>query len=231
MGFFHERSLLYRVAPFLRSTFPELRIHQFATLARFAFATGHPYWSYRFLGWGVHYVGDLTQPWHASPAPGMSLTSLVTASALEVVGIHGPRARQAQLLTNRHLAIEAAAFARLWRELAAGRRDAPLIAALRDARAEENLGPWRESDPRDVVSAAAALRASSTDAALRRALPRRWTEDPAFHAGEPGFPIDPDAELSPQQAAQLDALLVDLFRDLGAHTRRYVRAALAAQLP
>jgi len=227
IGFFHERPLLYWSAPFLRRAYPELRIHQFATLARFAFATGHPYWGYRFLGWGIHYVGDLTQPWHATPAPGAPLASIVAKSALDLVGIHGPRQRLLQLVTNRHLALEAAAFTRLWRELATGGRDGPLVTALRDARADELLGPWRESDPRDVVSATAARRASSTDAALQRALPQRWIEDPAFRAGEPGFPLDPDAELSPQQAAMLDALLVDLFRDLGAHTRRYARAVIA----
>jgi hypothetical protein len=47
----------------------------YAELAEGAFATGHPYWGYRFLAWSLHYVQDLTQPWHTVFLPGFSFLS------------------------------------------------------------------------------------------------------------------------------------------------------------
>lgn len=60
MGFFHESAVVYVAAPFLLRNWPDWRAYQYFGLARFAFANGHPYWGYRFLGWGMHYLQDLT---------------------------------------------------------------------------------------------------------------------------------------------------------------------------
>lgn len=42
----------------------------YARLSEGAFHTGHPYWGYRFLAWSMHYVQDVTQPWHTVFLPG-----------------------------------------------------------------------------------------------------------------------------------------------------------------
>ena len=77
MGFFHESAVVYAAAGFLQRSWPDWRAYQYMGLARLAFATGHPYWAYRFLGWGLHHVQDLTQPYHAKPLPGVELASLL----------------------------------------------------------------------------------------------------------------------------------------------------------
>jgi len=77
MGFFHESAVVYAAAGFLQRSWPDWRAYQYLGLARLAFASGHPYWGYRFLGWGVHHVQDLTQPYHAKPLPGVELPSLL----------------------------------------------------------------------------------------------------------------------------------------------------------
>jgi hypothetical protein len=40
-------------------------------LALAAFRSGHPYWGARFFAWSLHYVQDVTQPFHAAQLPSM----------------------------------------------------------------------------------------------------------------------------------------------------------------
>ena len=80
MGFYHESSIVYKAAPSFQKAFPEQRAHLFHSLAKLAFQTGHPYWGYRFAGWGLHYVQDMTMPYHTTIMPGrMTITMLSIA--------------------------------------------------------------------------------------------------------------------------------------------------------
>lgn len=205
MGFFHEPRLLAAAAPALGRTFPELRLHAFAALARFAFARGHAYWGWRFLGFGLHYAQDLTQPYHARAAPGESALGLVAVSLLDLAGVHGPRQRRVERLSDLHLALEARAFALTWGAAAVGDAGAPALRALADRGRDAPLEPWDDAAPRDRLTAAAAARGDATAAALTRAL-------------APGA--------TPVDGAALDAALVELLGDCGAWTRAYTRAAL-----
>ncbi len=47
-------------------------------LALRAAAGGHRFWSYRFLGWGLHYVEDMGQPYHASEFASVRLLPLLS---------------------------------------------------------------------------------------------------------------------------------------------------------
>ncbi len=235
MGFFYESRLLTTLAPALLRTYPELRIHQCAALARFAFASGHPYWGWRFLGWGLHYVQDLTQPYHATVSPGTSVATLVGVSLLDLVGIHRPRAERLQLLTNRHLALEAYQGAAVADALA--RRDAadPLLAALRDPARDAAYVPFDDAAPRARVAAIAHAKAARADAVVAAALPARWVKDPRHHAGAAGVEMDVWGELArrgtPEARAAMATLLRDLLADLGGASRSYARAVLAPADP
>jgi hypothetical protein len=61
----------------------------YARLAQGAFKTGHPYWGYRFLAWSIHYIQDVTQPWHTVLVPGISFLN-VSRSKMEheISGFH-----------------------------------------------------------------------------------------------------------------------------------------------
>ncbi|HEX7623165.1 MAG TPA: hypothetical protein VF400_06300 [Anaeromyxobacteraceae bacterium] len=231
MGFFYESRLLTALAPALLRTYPELRIHQFAALARFAFAGGHPYWGWRLLGWGLHYVQDLTQPYHATASPGTSVATLVGLSLLDLVGVHAPRAERLQLLTNRHLALEAYQGAAVADALAHSDAADPLLAALRDANHDAAYAPFDDAAPRARVAEIAHEKAARTDAALVAALPARWVKDPRHHAGAAGVEMDVWGELArhgtPEARAAMAALLRDLLADLGGASRSYCAAVLA----
>ncbi|PTT79403.1 phospholipase, partial [Pelomonas sp. HMWF004] len=73
MGFFHQGAVFNTLAPSFARTFAELRVQQYGGLAVLAWQTGHAYWGWRFAGLALHHVEDLTQPYHASAAPGATL--------------------------------------------------------------------------------------------------------------------------------------------------------------
>jgi hypothetical protein len=106
MGFYHESWIVYKAAPFTKKAFPEQRAHLFHSLATLAFQTGHPYWGYRFAGWGLHYLQDMTMPYHTTSMPGRSTATMLSIGLLDIVGIHKPMASAVSEVSRAHILIE-----------------------------------------------------------------------------------------------------------------------------
>jgi hypothetical protein len=230
VGFFHEHAIVYKAAPFLMRTWPEWRIHLWKALALHAFRSGHPYWGWRFAGWGLHYVQDLTQPYHARVLPGVSLARMLWISALDQLGMHQAKLDAQTLVTNRHLALENFQLRRLRRAWLSGSADDPVLRALGDTRADTEVA-YDDAAPRAVVSARAAMQADALDAALERALPVRYTNDPHYDFGVTETDVDLDAVVAaaaPESRAAMQALLERLLAELGRESRAYVRAITSA---
>jgi len=231
MGFFHEAGIVYRLAGFLKRTYPEYRIHLYRALAVEAFRSGHPYWGWRFSGWALHHVQDLTQPYHSQALPGVSVAAMLWVNALDQVGLHGAKNDAVQLVTNRHFALENFQFHALKSDHEAGRSDSPIMAALRDRSGDAALGPWRDGAVRDDVGRAAAAASIATDALLAASVPARYVSDPKFVFTEAGGRApDLDALLraqAPQQRAALEQGVARLMHAFGAESRRFVASVLA----
>ncbi|MCW7461671.1 phospholipase C/P1 nuclease family protein [Leptospira limi] len=106
MGFFYEPKIIFTLAGFLKRTYPELRIHQFTELSKLAFRKGHPYWGYRFAGWALHYIQDLTQPYHSSVLPRVSASKQIGVQLVSIVGYQMPKDNMIQFVSGRHTLIE-----------------------------------------------------------------------------------------------------------------------------
>ncbi|HOV32397.1 MAG TPA: hypothetical protein PLX23_03435 [Candidatus Hydrogenedens sp.] len=106
MGFLHENPVIKFFAPFLKQSYVEYRIYLYKELSKLAFETGHPYWGWRFMGWGLHYLGDLSMPYHTTALPGYSALRMIWIYLLDMLGIPGPTNNAMQLSSNRHLAVE-----------------------------------------------------------------------------------------------------------------------------
>jgi len=106
MGFFHENPIITLFAPFLKQSYVEYRIYLYKELSKFAFETGHDYWGWRFMGWGLHYLGDLSMPYHTTALPGYSALRMLWIYLLDILGWSTPKNNAVQLSSNRHLAIE-----------------------------------------------------------------------------------------------------------------------------
>ncbi|MDZ4725551.1 MAG: hypothetical protein SH817_05310 [Leptospira sp.] len=106
MGFYHESGIVFTLAGFLKRTYPEFRYYQFTKLSEFAFKTGHPYWGYRFAGWALHYLQDLTQPYHSSVLPRIGVGKLLRVEILAKIGFSKSKEEMVDYVTARHTMIE-----------------------------------------------------------------------------------------------------------------------------
>ncbi|WP_214279288.1 hypothetical protein, partial [Escherichia coli] len=67
---------------------------------------GHAYWGWRFAGMALHHVEDLTQPYHASAAPGASLAYMLWVNLKAQLGAPADRQGLVVLQSNRHFVLE-----------------------------------------------------------------------------------------------------------------------------
>ncbi|MBN9462868.1 MAG: hypothetical protein J0H00_16805 [Burkholderiales bacterium] len=230
MGFYHEAAIIYAAAGFLKRTYPEYRIHLWKTLALHALRTGHDYWGWRFAGWALHYLQDLTQPYHARVLPGVGTARMLWINALHMAGWPRARDQAVTLVSNRHLALEN--FART--AMISGGREirgaGPLVEALAGRTAVGGQTAYDDDSPRAVVSRHAADAADEVDRIIAASLPARYVDDPGFEFGVAEDGIDLYASLGRDDPAKRDAMmrmLAPLMAEFGTHTRAFVRALLA----
>lgn len=232
MGFFHESGIVYTLAAFLKRTYPEYRAGLYLALSRTAFETGHDYWGYRFLGWGLHYVQDLTQPYHARVLPDVSVGRMLWVNLLNIVGAGEAQKQAVQLVSNRHLSLEDFQKRLMRREYAAGNRDHVIFRALRDTSGDAAYGQYSESYLRETLTVESEDRADDLDEILSEAMPSRIVQDGTYN-----YDSGPDPEIlfraiaAEQKETErlMTEPLAELFQSFGAHTRIYTRAALSAR--
>ncbi len=230
MGFYNEDRVLYLAAPFIKKTFPLLRIHQYSSLAALAFRTGHTYWGWRFTGLALHYVEDLTQPYHASLSPGNSSVKLIGINLLAMAGFPKMKDQMIVLLSNRHLALEKYQNQLIY-NAARAKQETAVEKTLRDNSKDAGYPAWSDLYARDVVSRQSYALGNKLTDILVDTLPSGYVSDPAFDFGVKESSIDLVAELSKQDAgkrAKLDTALAELLGNFGAHSRNTVRGILKA---
>ena len=233
MGFFHESPVIYMAAGFLKRTYPLLRIQQYRGLSELAFRNGHPYWGWRFAGLALHYVQDLTQPYHASLAPGFSAPRLIGINLLSLLGMPGAKNDMVILLSNRHFVLER--YESQMIQAAAQTRQASSVEkALHDTGTDAGYPAWSDLYTRDTVARQAHdLGVTVTDQMLAT-VPVGYVNDPSFDFGLHAKDIDLMAEVARQgeaPKAALESTIATLMRNVGAHSRNLVRGILQDAKP
>ncbi|MBI3558514.1 MAG: hypothetical protein HY074_19765 [Deltaproteobacteria bacterium] len=107
------------------------RAELFFNLAKQAKKDGHTFWAYRFLGWGLHYVQDLGQPYHTSQVGSMRLLPF---RVLLSVGLEAFMAETLRIVGNFHLSFEQYADFLMNPD-----RDSPLALAFKVPKADEGM--------------------------------------------------------------------------------------------
>lgn len=230
MGFFHESAIVYKAAGFLRRTYPEYRIHQWQSLAVYALRTGHPYWGWRFAGWALHYIEDLTQPYHSTVLPGVGVPRMLWINTLDLLGWHEPKKQAITLVSNRHLALENYQYHRMINAYVRGDAGDALVRALKDISTDAGRASFADDTVRTVISSESNALAAATDGVLERSLPPKYVSDAEYVLGETEPGLDLYAVVSQAPPATREAMTVlaaDLLRNFGAHSRAFVRALLA----
>lgn len=218
MGFFHESAVVYAAAGFLERSWPDWRAYQYMGLARLAFASGHPYWGYRFLGWGLHHIQDLTQPYHAKPLPGVDLANLLLLEGKAIAGFAEDKQASIERVATRHMEVEKYQSTWLRRVLRAGQPH-PMLAAYADVAQDKSYPPYSVDYLREVVSAESVNDSAAFDEAIGQ-----WLETAPvssdFSSGNQLHSEDFDHPALNQQ-------LFKLLGHFGSHSRIYVCAGLA----
>lgn len=226
MGFFHQGAVFNTLAPSFARTFTELRVQQYSSLAVLAWQTGHAYWGWRFAGLALHHVEDLTQPYHASAAPGATLGHMMWVNFKAQVGAPADRQGLVVLQGNRHFVLEQ--FQTRWIiEAARQRRDGPLELALRDAARDARYPAWDFGYVRDVVAAEAFAAGPATDAAVVVGAPAKFVTDPNFDFAANEAQLGPELARDLQgQREALQGQIAELLGHFGAHSRNALRGML-----
>lgn len=225
MGFYYEKPFLYWIASWLKRCYPEYRISLFLTLSQHAFASGHSYWGHRFLGWALHYIQDLTQPYHATLAPGWSWLRLIALNSLELMGIKTPAQNLRQLLTNRHLTLENYQFESI-RNIASNEL---LKRALGDSSEDKKYPAFYKNYPRKVVAEEAHSRANMLDGLITKAFPSTYVLEPSyiFTGTDPSINMrDLAFKHNWLEAQKLEIEFLNRMRAYGSHTRNALKYIL-----
>jgi enoyl-CoA hydratase/carnithine racemase len=187
-------------------------------LARLAFASGHSYWGYRFLGWGLHHVQDLTQPYHAKPLPGVELASLLLLESKALAGFDADKQAAIERVATRHMEVEKYQSTWLRRLLREGQPH-PMLKAYADLVQDVRYPPYSVDYLREVVSAESADASAAFDEAIGQ-----WLDTaPATSDFSAGNQVQREDFDHPALNRQLFRLL----GHFGAHSRIYVSTGLA----
>jgi len=230
MGFYHESSILYKAASFLKKTFPQLRVHQYSTLAELAFRTGHPYWGWRFSGLALHYIQDLTQPYHSSLSPGSSTIKMLTINIFAMMGMPSKKNDMIILLSNRHLALEKYQNQTLY-SAATAKQFGIADKSLRNMDKDVSYPVWSSLYARDVVSRQSHALGNKLTDIIVDGMPALYVNDASYDFGPKESGIDLKTEISKLDAkkvANLDNTIAELLENFGSHSRNLVRGVLAA---
>jgi len=227
MGFYHEPSILYAVGGFLKETYPQMRVHQYKGLAELAFKKGHDYWGYRFMGWGLHYIADFSNPYHVTPVPGNSTVSTIWLGILGILGFEEPQKEAVQLVSNRHTVLEDFQYAVMTRSYLEHNQQHQTIQSLS---VKQPIMAYDVNTFVDVFAKTAYDKADHIDAVLQASFPFDYVQNTQVeysdlnalptlestvkqHSGEAGYKnlvndvSDLLGDFSKHGAAYIDAIL------------------------
>jgi len=215
MGYYHESFIIFAAAGFLKQTYPEVRVYQYMDLAKFAFKTGHPYWGWRFLGWGLHYTQDMTQPYHSKVLPGFGTISMLYTNMSQK-----RKDKAVQNLSDRHLSLENYIYEKTRVLYEKQLKNESIFQSLRNIDADKKYDKFDEKYIRDIVSDESYSLADDLDDALSESLSILKFTDNNFRYES--FTPTKDSE-------EVDKYINLLMVNYGAHSRNFVRAVLGAK--
>ncbi|WP_246048733.1 phospholipase [Leptospira sarikeiensis] len=215
IGYYHESKIIFAAAEFLTRTYPRYRVYQFTTLARYAFKTGHKYWGYRFLGWGMHYVGDLTQPYHARVLPNFGTASMLWINLKAILGDETAKNEAIDRISNRHQTIEKYHFSTLRDAYIAKKLDHPFILSVMKTEKDTSYGNFNDSYIVDVLTKESYGVSDRFDTLI--------DESNLLNGFSEGKLLQ---QINQKSLNELDATIAEHMQNVGSHLRNYVRAGL-----
>jgi len=228
MGLYHEAAVINMVAPFIKRCYPEYRIHLYKTLSELAFNLGHDYWGWRFMGWGLHYLADLTQPYHARALPGVGTMKMIVMNFMDIMGHSRMKDEAIQMISNRHMAIEL--LERQLLERAYLEQDMAYL-HFQTLSSAASIPLYMDLIPREVIAKKSYARAQRLNKIIKKSFPEQLVSDPNFEFGK----FSRKNELldvlkksdNPEALQNLELELNDILVDFSIYGRSYAQSILS----
>ncbi|EPG66816.1 hypothetical protein LEP1GSC061_1543 [Leptospira wolffii serovar Khorat str. Khorat-H2] len=215
IGYYHESPIIFSAASFLVRTYPKYRIQQFSELSRFAFRTGHPYWGYRFLGWGAHYIADLSQPYHSRVLPNYGTLAMLWINIKAILGFETAKNQAIDRISSRHQTIEKFHFRNLRDAYKNADLTHPFLVSLKQTDQDTSYGTFDQNYIVNVLTKESYDLSDQLDSLIEDSnlVEVRPTEQSS----------SPEIE---KALVELNSLLAREMRGTGSHLRNYVKAVL-----
>jgi hypothetical protein len=227
MGFFHEAGILYKFGPFLKHTYIDYRIFLYKALSEFAFEHNQPYWGWRFMGWGMHYVGDVSMPYHMKPLPGVSTSRMLWINAKSIIGASKARDNAVQIVSNRHTVFEEFQVQILRKANQQNDTEHPFLVALQNP---VPIVPFSYDFLINVATLESAEKSKEVDKVLKKNMPPRMVSDPAIEVSElPEMARLAEVVLEEKgedSALALTQMIAERMRSFSMHIRSYMDSIL-----
>lgn len=230
MGFFHEAKILYKFGPFLKQTYLDYRINLYKGLAEFAFSANQPYWGWRFMGWGMHYVADVSMPYHSKPLPGVSVLRMIWINLKAILGFPGAKDKAVQLVSNRHTVFEE--FQEQVLRMAYQQKDwsHPFIKALMNPK--DHI-PFDDQFIVNVASEEAVEKSVFIDKSLKKYMPHQLVSDPKVESSDmPELKILLEVmqqEKGKEAIDQMTLAIAERLESLSMHIRSFMKSIMETQ--
>lgn len=221
MSAYGENKLVLFMKPRLKENYPEARAYLYAQLSRYAKENGHPYWSAIFMGWSLHYIQDMTQPYHTSLSLGIKPTRAFYKLLQSALGYHKPLDSLKLIQENRHVLLEKLTA---WL-LSSGQS----VSALHHYALDKTLPPCDLSQAfiRDIMQPRMQAIATAFPVLLKASLPSQYVSNADFNVDKFDHYADLYLrEMSDQQRRQFNQALQPVLGLFGAYTRQCIRQAM-----
>lgn len=230
MGFYHEAWIVNVAAGYLKHTYPEYRIHMFQSLAKLAFETGHNYWGYRFTGWGLHYIEDLTMPYHSTVLPGVGWGKMVWIAIKNMFGFGKDQKENLLLVSNRHTLLER--FQRsIMRDKATQNKPSQIFKALRNTENDSIYGKYNHLYPRKIIAKESNDRSTITAEKMEEFMPKEMVFNPYYQCHKDWqYPYQTMTADNIKNVHEMEKELSVLFSSFGSHARNYVRYVITSKI-
>lgn len=179
MGFYHEAKIIFKFGAFLKKTYPEYRIQQYKVLSELAFELGEDYWAYRFMGWGMHYLGDLSMPYHTAPLPGTSTLKMLWINIKAMIGLPRSKDNAVQMVSNKHSVLERFQWLELREAYETNDSLHPMLVALQNP---VEMVEYNSQFPVHIAAKGSVDVSKRVNKTLLKWVPKKLIADPKFEA-------------------------------------------------
>jgi hypothetical protein len=179
------------------------------------------------MGWGLHYLGDLSMPYHTTALPGYSPFRMLVVNLLSMLGFPRLQENAVQISSNRHMALEIYQRDRLAEAVRGGDTQHTLMSVLLR---ERDVPAYADSLPRKRMARLSYCMSWEVDDTIARLMPRDFVSNPSIElADRPDRDQVVDMVVAAHGGAaltKLDRLVARAFEGFAVYGRSYVRAIL-----